>query len=181
MILKPDGTPLQIQGRDSYKSYRPNDTTDIDLFNTYDQDLLEVAGAPIIYYPCYIDTNYDSLYQESIDSIITQEGYQLFSYYQPVRPLQNLNVFGIDSNDELYFNFNIAKWKEVVGNMPLVKSLIFSVFDKTYWEIVQMDQEIPYRLWNKFRLQVHTKKYQISRSDKNPTRRDAGDNTIQIY
>src|ERR1035437_712684 len=139
MILKPDGTPVVLLGRDDYRSYRPDDDTDIDLFNKYDQELLELSGAPIIYYPCYIDTNYDSLYQESIDSVIAQEGYKLYSYYQPVRPIQSLNVFGIDSNDELYFNFNIAKWKEIVVAMPIVKSIIFSVFDKTYWEIIQAD------------------------------------------
>lgn len=181
MIIKPDGTPFTLQGRDSYKSYRPTDQLDVDLFNAIDIDLCEISGSKIRYYKTFIDTNYDELYQESIDSITAQEGYELYAYFQPVRPLQDLNVFGIDSNNELYFNFNIKKWREVVGEMPTVKSIIFCEFDKTYWEIIQSDQEVPYRLWNKYRLQVHTKKYQQSRTDKVPTRRDAGDNSIQIF
>ncbi|GAG75087.1 unnamed protein product [marine sediment metagenome] len=68
--------------------------------------------------------------------------------------------------------------------MPKIKSLIFTEWDKTWWEIIQNDQEQPYRLWTKYRLQVVTKKYQPSRAEKNPTRTDSGDtsiNKIGIY
>ncbi|HUS50892.1 MAG TPA: hypothetical protein VMZ91_12060 [Candidatus Paceibacterota bacterium] len=179
-ITKPDGSSYLLGGKDSLKSYRP-DSQDQKQFDEWDQEQIELAGSPIMYYPCYIDTDYDHLYMESIDSIIAQEGYELYAKFEPVRPMQDLGPFGIDSLDELFFNFNLTKWREIVGQMPKIKSLIFTVWDKAWFEIIQNDQEQPYKLWKKYRLQVHVKKYQPSRAENNPTRRDSGDNSIQIY
>ncbi len=179
-ISKQDGSPYIIGGKDSLRSYRPG-SQDHKQLDEWDQEQIELAGSPIILYTCYIDTNYDQLYMESVDSIISQEGYKLFAQFDPVRPMQDLGPFGIDSLDEVFFNFNITKWKETVGQMPKIKSLIFTVWDKSWFEIIQNDQEKSYKLWKKYRLQVHCKKYQPSRSENNSTRRDSGDNSIQIY
>jgi len=179
VIKKTDGSTYSIGGKDSLKSYRP-DGQDIALLDKWDQEQIELAGSPIIYYPCYIDTNYDSLYMESIDSIIAQEGYKITCQFEPVRPVQDLGAFGIDSPDEVLFNFNLTKWRETVREMPRIKSLIFAEWDKTWWEIIQNDQEQPYKLWNKYRLQIITRKYQPSRAETHPTRRDSQDNSLNI-
>ena len=180
MVIKnSDGSTYNIGGIESLKNYRP-DGQDIPLLDKWDQEQIELAGSPVIYYPCYIDTNYDTLYMESIDSIIAQEGFEMTSKFDPVRPVQNLGAFGIDSPDEVVFNFNLTKWREIVKEMPRIKSLIFAKWDKTWWEVIQNDQEQSYQLWSKYRLQVVTRKYQYSRADTHPTRLDSGDNSLNI-
>ena len=178
-IKKSDGSNYNLGGRDALKSYRP-DGQDIDLLDKWDQEIIELAGSPILYYPCYIDTSYDDLYMESIDSIISQKGYKLTCQFEPVRPVQELGVFGIDSPDEVLFNFNLTKWREIVKEMPRIKSLFFCEWDRSYFEIIQNDQEKPYTLWHKYRLQVIGRKYQPSRAETHPTRKDSGDNSLNI-
>lgn len=178
-IRKTDGSNYNVGGRKALQSYRP-DGQDIKLLDEWDQEQINLAGSPIIYYPCYIDTDYDTLYMESVDSIIAQEGYRLICQFEPVRPTQDLGAFGIDSPDEVLFNFNLTKWKEIVGEMPRVKSLLFAEWDKTFWEIIQGNLENPFKLWSKFRLEVIARKYQPSRSETHPTRKDSKDNSLNI-
>lgn len=179
-IVKPDGTPYILQGKDALKSQR-EDNQDFEYFNKLDIEQIELAGSTIIYYPAYIDTDFDKLYLEYTNTIRSQEGYQITAKFEPVRPLQELGAFGIDSPDEMIFNFNISQWKETIGEMPVIKSLIFTTWEKSWWQIIQKDFSEPYKLWNKYRLQVIAKKYQLSRSDIEPTRRDSDDNSINIY
>jgi hypothetical protein len=173
-IFKSDGSSYTSGGTDSLKSYRPGGQ-DQELFDRYDLEQIILAGSPITYYPSFIDSSFDKVYMESRDTIIAQEGYKLTTVFEPTRPLQNLDMFGIDSNDELVFLFNIRQWQEVVGPMPKVKSLIFAEWNKTWWEILQQDQDEPYKLWTKYRLAIVAKKYQKSRIDQQPDRRDATD------
>ena len=181
VIKKSDGSSYNIGGRDSLKSYRP-DSQDKEVLNKWDAEMIELSGSPILYYPCYIDTNYDSLYMESIDSIIAQEGFELTCQFEPVRPIQELGAFGIDSPDEVLFNFNLTKWREIVTEMPRIKSLFFAKWDSSWWEIIQNNQSEPYKLWNKYRLEIIGRKYQPSRADAHPTRKDSGNSlNINLY
>lgn len=171
-ILNPDGSSYSVGGIKSLNSYRPGGQ-DQQLLDSLDQEQIEIAGSPIRYYKAFIDSNFDDLYMESRDTIIAQEGYELKTVFEPVKPLQNLDSFGIDSPDEMIFQFNITKFKEIVGEMPKLKSLIFCHWDKTWWETVSQEKDGPYKLWTKYRLNIVAKKYQKSRQDQNSTRRDA--------
>ena len=187
VVKKSDGTNFEVGGVGSIRSYRPGGQ-DQKLLSSLDREQIELAGSPIVYYPAFVDQQFDPVYMESRDTIIAQEGFRLYAQFEPVRPIQSLAGFGIDSPDEMLFNFNLEKFKCVVGQMPKVKSLVYCEWDRTWWEVIQNDLDQPFKLWTKFRLQVVTKKYQRSRTEQNPTRRDAQnklgekpDTSIQIY
>ncbi len=171
-IFKPDGNPYTVGGKKNWKSYRP-DGVDQDLFNRWDIEQIELAGSPVIYYKASINPDFDKTYMESKDQIVTQAGIRITAQFEPVRPVQDISMFGIDSPDEIIFNFNINQWTDKIKSMPTLRSLIFAEWDKTWWEIIQNDQEQPYKLWEKYRLSVITSKYQRSRTDQEPDRRDA--------
>lgn len=171
-ILKPDGSAYSVSGVNGLNSYRPGGQ-DQELFDKLDQEQISLGGSEISYFKCFIDSNFDDLYMESRDSIIAQEGYKLKCVFEPVKPLQNLDQFGIDSPDELILFFNITKFREVVGEMPKVKSLIFAHWERSWWECCAVEHDGPYKLWTKYRLNVVVKKHQKSRQEQNPTRRDA--------
>ena len=122
-ILKLDGTTYTTQGKAGLDTYRPNGQ-DVKQLDKWDQEALRIGGSPCIYYPCLIDTNFDEVYMESRNSIITQEGIEVILQFLPVRPAQDWSSFGIDSPDELFFNANFTEWMEKVGEFPKLKSLI---------------------------------------------------------
>lgn len=171
-IFKSDGSSYSPGGRSALESFRP-DGVDQDLFDKLDQEQIDLGGSFIYYFKSYIDSNFDHVYMEDRNSIVTQEGYEIKATFEPVEPLQNLDVFGIDSPDEMIFNFNLTNFKNIVGELPKLKSLIYCKWDNTWWETIQVTVAQPYNLWRKYRLQIITRKYQRSRTEQQPERRGA--------
>ena len=181
-IYKTDGSNFNLLG--SMQTY-PIKQADTELFDRLDREQIKICGSEVIYYKSFLDTNYDELYMEASDIITSQEGYHIYSQFTPIRPTQPHTIFGIDSPDEMIFNFNLTEWKETIGELPKLKSLIYCKWDfGSVWEIIENNISEPYKIWKKYRLQVVTKKYQPSRSERHPTRRDSEDvslNKINIY
>ncbi len=179
-VYKSDGTQYELGGKESLKSYRPG-AQDQTLFDSWDKEQIELGGSPVVYHPVKVDTDYDDVYMESRDQTIVQEGYKIYASFEPIRPIQEMSAFGIDSPDEMLFNFNLTEWRDVIGSMPALKSLFFCEWDNTWWEVIQNNQGEIYKLWTKFRLQVVARKYQRSRADQHPTFRDGDNSGINIY
>lgn len=171
-IYNKDGTPYEAKGIDGFKNYRPG-SPDIDQLNNWDIEQINLAGSPVIYYKTFIDSDFDDVYMEVIDKVTQQQGYKIYAKFEPIVPEQNLSEFGIDSPDEMRFEFNLRQWREKIKEMPSINGLIFCEWDSTWWEIIQNNQGEPYMLWEKYRLIVVAKKYQPSRGETHPTRKDA--------
>lgn len=180
-IFQEDGQPFELKGTESLQTFRPEDNVDFNQFNEWDKEQIQLGGSEVIYYRPYIDSNFDPVYMESRDTIIAQEGYSIYSVFQPVRPTQDFNMFGIDSPDEIIMNFNLSQWKELIGEMPKIKGLFFTKFENNWWEVVQSDHAEEYKIWRKYRLQVVCRKYQKSTIDQQTTRKDADDISINIF
>ena len=159
MIRNPDGTPYQPTG--SLQQFDP-ENPEFELFNTWDQEAIQIGGTPIFYYEVFIQSNtVDPLYLEDRGKMWATNPVNLYAFYDPI-PAQNfVNTFGIDAPDEIMFEFNYKDVLERLGHPPKVGSRIYTPHKRENWEIIQRSDEV-YKMWGQLRLQVMCKRFQES-------------------
>lgn len=157
MIKNVDGSPYQTTG--SLQQYNPQNV-EFDLFNSWDQESIEIGGSPVYYYEVFIQSNtLDPLYLEDRGKIFSPTPVCLYAIYDPV-PAQNyMTTFGIDAPDEIMFEFNYRAVLEALGHPPKVGSRLFTPHRREHWEIIQRGDEV-YKMWGQLRLQVMCVRFQ---------------------
>jgi hypothetical protein len=158
-IKNPDGSVYKPTG--SLSQFDPA-SLEHDLFNVWDQEVIEVGGSPLFYYEVFINiNNIDDLYVEARDKIFSQVPKQIYGYYEPIPSQNMMGVFGIDSPDEMMFEFNYRHVLKTLGHAPKIGSRIFSPHKRENWMISQRNVEV-FKLWGELRLQVMCIRYQES-------------------
>jgi len=135
MIYKSNGMPYNVVGsRQQFDDNLPEH----DLFNIWDEEAIKIGGSPIFYYELFINTNnVDPIYLESRTKIFCPTPVELYCYYEPV-PSQNVQTpFGIDSPDEMIFEFNYRSVLNKIGHAPTIGSRLFTPFLKENWVIIE--------------------------------------------
>lgn len=158
-IKNPDGSVYQPTG--SLQQFDPA-SLEHDLFNVWDQEVIEVGGTPLFYYDVFINiNNIDELYVEARDKIYSQNPTQIYGYYEPIPSSNTMGVFGIDSPDEIMFEFNYRHVLRALGRAPKIGARIFSPHKKENWMVMQRNVEV-FKLWGELRLQVMCVRFQES-------------------
>ena len=152
MIRNPDGTPYNVTG--SMQVFDPNNQ-EKDLFNQYDEEIIQISGTPIFYYEVYIPgSKIDPLYHESRDKVWSQDPICLYAYYNPVTPQNYMSAMGIDSPDtSIMFEMNYAAVLRDLGHPPKVGARLFTPHKRENWLIVHRTTA-DWKLWQEVRLQV---------------------------
>ena len=135
MIYRTDGRPYAVTGsRQQFDDGLPEH----DLFHIWDEESIRIGGSPIFYYELFIDTNnVDPIYLESRTKLFNPHPVQLYGVYEPV-PSQNMQTaFGIDSPDEMIFEFNYRAVLRDLGHVPKIGSRLFTPFLKENWVIIE--------------------------------------------
>jgi hypothetical protein len=158
-IKNPDGSLYKPTG--TLQQFDP-ESLEHDLFNIWDQEVIEVGGTPLFYYDVFINVNnIDELYVEARDKIYSQNPVQIYGYYEPIPSSNNMGVFGIDSPDEIMFEFNYRHVLRTLGRAPKIGARIFSPHKKENWMVMQRNVEV-FKLWGELRLQVMCVRFQES-------------------
>jgi hypothetical protein len=158
-IKNPDGSTYKTSG--SLNQFDPTNL-EHDLFNVWDQEVIEIGGSPLYYYDVFINiNNIDELYVEARDKIYSQSPVIIYGYYEPIPSQNMIGVFGIDSPDEMMFEFNYRHVLKTLGHAPKIGSRIFSPHKKENWMVTQRNVEV-FKLWGELRLQVMCIRYQES-------------------
>jgi hypothetical protein len=159
MIRNTDGTTYTLKG--NLNQYSPN-SKDKDLFDKWDQEAIKIGGSPILYYEVFALTgDLDPLYLENRSKLFSTHPVQLYCYYEPVSSQNFINTFGIDSPDELLFEFNYKSVLETLGHLPKPGSRIYTPHKGENWMIIQSNLS-EYKLWGTLRLQILCSKFQES-------------------
>jgi hypothetical protein len=159
VIRNPNGTPYNVIG--SLQQFDP-ENPEFDLLNLWDSEAIKQGGSPIFYYEVFIQANtVDPLYLEDRGKMWSPNPIQLWAIYDPVPSQNYMTTFGIDSPDEVMFEFNYKDALEAVGHPPKVGSRIYTPHRREHWEIIQRGDE-QYHLWGQFRLQVMCRRFQES-------------------
>ena len=158
-ILNPDGTPFVLTG--SLQQFDPGNP-EFDLFNTWDQEAIAIGGTPIFYYEVFLQTNtIDPLFYEDRGKVFSNNPICLMGFYDPIPSQNYVNMFGIDSPDEILINFNYQDVINKVGHVLKTGSRLFTAHKRENWEIIQRNVE-EFRMWGQLRLQVMCKRFQES-------------------
>ena len=130
------------------------------LFTAWDAESIRQGGSPIFYYELFVNmNNIDPLYLETRTKIYSPMPVQLYCFYEPV-PSQNFQTpFGIDSPDDMLFEFNYNDVLDKLGHVPKIGSRFFTPFLKENWVIVER-KTAEMKLYQVVRLQCLCQRFQ---------------------
>ena len=157
MLKSLTGTPYRAVG--SVQQFDPANP-ELNLFHMWDQDIIQMGGSPIFYYEVFIPSSkIDPIYWESRGKIFSNYPVQLYGFYDP-QPAQNLqNQFGIDSPDEMIFEFNVRAVLSLVGHLPKIGSRLFTPHKREHWKIIQRNMG-EFKMWGELRIQLVCDRFQ---------------------
>jgi len=159
-IYNQDGTPYKALG--SIQQYNPN-SPDLELFDSWDQEIIKQGGSPLIYYECMIQTaTMNKTYMEDRGKLFSPVGIQLWGYYEPVTSPNYQDFFGINGAVDVIFELNFKAALNTIGHPPKVGSRIYSPHRGGQdWEII-MRNVGEFKLWGALRLQLVCTTFQES-------------------
>lgn len=153
----PSGTPYRAVG--SIQQFDP-ENPEFNLFNMWDQEVIQMGGSPIFYYEVFIPPNtIDPLYWESRSKLYSNYPIQLWCFYDPQIAENTQNQFGIDSITENVFEFNVRDVLNRVGHLPKVGSRLFTPHKREHWKILQRNMG-EFKMWGELRLQLIAERFQ---------------------
>jgi len=159
MLRNCDGSPYHSIG--SIAQFDPENTTH-DLFNLWDQDSIKIGGSPIMYFECLINfTTVDKLYLEARDKLFSTYPVQLYGFYEPVPDQNHQNMFGIDSLEDMIFEFNKQAVIDAIGHVPKLGSRLYSPHKRQNWVVIQRNMG-EWKMWGELRIQLLCQKFQES-------------------
>lgn len=159
MIKNPDGTEYKTLGE--YRHFNPK-APEHDLFNSWDEEIIKVGGSPIYYYEVFLQSGtIDPVYLEDRGKIFSNHPIELYCFYEPIPSQNSQNMFGIDSPDEMIFEFNYKYVLRTLGHPPKIGSRIYTPHLKEDWKVIQRSTG-EYQHWGVLRLQVLCSRFQES-------------------
>lgn len=162
MIYDNNGLPYKVSGE--YKLF--NDSLpERSLFNQWDAESIRIGGSPIQYYEVFIDMNsIDPVYLEARGKVFSQSFIELYCFYEPI-PSQNFqSSYGLDSPDEMIFEFNYADVLKRLGYAPKIGSRFHTPFLNENWVIVERKLG-EFKMYQTTRLQCICSRFQESLTD----------------
>jgi hypothetical protein len=98
--------PLPEETFDSGLNLFDPSNPDINLFNSIDAELIRLSGSKIYLYKYFRDENYDKVYMEERDKVLSVEPIIVTGHYEPSILEENLQAFGIEVQNDQLFTFN---------------------------------------------------------------------------
>lgn len=158
-IKNPDGSAYTTSG--TLQQFDP-ENPEHDLFNLWDQEVIQIGGTPLYYFDIFITANdIDEVYVEARNKIYSPCSVCLYGYYDPIPSSNMLGTFGIDSPDEVMFEFNYRHVLKQLGHPPKIGARIYSPHKGENWMVMQRNVEV-FKLWGELRLQVMCIRFQES-------------------
>ena len=159
MLKDCNGKPYRTLG--SIQQFDPENSQHT-LFNLWDQESIKQGGSPIRYYECLINfTTIDKLYLEAGDKLFSTHHIELYGFYEPVPDQNHQNMFGIDSLEDMIFEFNYQAVLDAIGHPPKLGSRLFSPHKQQNWVVIQRNLG-EWKMWGELRIQLLCQKFQES-------------------
>ena len=158
-IFNPNGSQYNVSG--TFQQFDPQNP-EFCLFNTWDQEVIQIGGSPIMYYEVFINMNtIDRLYVEDRGKLWSNNPITLYARYDPIPSQNYMTAFGIDSPDEIMFELNYQDVLKRLGHPPKIGARIVSPHKNENWVIVQRNVQ-SFQLWGEIRLQIMCQRFQES-------------------
>lgn len=157
MIRNCDGTPYQL--KPTLQQYNPG-SRDLALINQIDAESIRIGGSPILYFEMLLQKQtIDPLYREDRGKIWSQCPVELYATYEPIGSQNYMNMFGMDSSDQLKFELNLKATYKKLGYPPKIGSRIWTPHKKENWVIVER-KVADFKFWGEFHLILECERFQ---------------------
>lgn len=154
-----DGTSYKLSG--SLDMFDPTNPEHF-LINSFDSELIDVAGTPILYFEVFIQRQTsDPLYREDRGKLFSNNPITLKGYYEPIPSQNYMNMFGIDAPDEVQFQFNYRAVLNAIGHPPKIGSRLYTPHKGENWVVIQRNVG-DFFLWGELRLTIIAQRFQES-------------------
>lgn len=134
-------TRAMMDTRNSEMSLFDLDNPDIGLFDLIDDELVRLAGSPLVIYKYMRDDNFDDVYQEDTQKVISKQGIQVEGFYDPRPVEESLAGFGLEIENDQVFTFN-KSYIEYKLQRPLIAGdVIKPKFQNILYEVYEVQEE----------------------------------------
>jgi len=160
-IYNSSGTPYEPVG--SLRMFDPT-SPEHDLFNSWDEEAIKIAGTPLFYYEVFIQSQtVDPIYVEDRGKLWSSNPITLYCYYEPIPSKNDVTNFGIDAPDEIMFELNYRAALRAIGHPPKIGSRVFSPHLSENWVVIQRNLA-QFKKWGAVRLELICQRFQESTS-----------------
>ncbi len=148
--------PLPEEVEESSLNLFDIDNADIQLFNEIDAENIRLSGSKMYLYKYYQSENYDEVYMEDREKVISKEPIIVVGHYTPTVLEEHLNEFGIELTNEQIFTFNKSYIEGFLGRPLIVGDILKPFFQEQKYEIFEV-QEDSFEAYGIYHLIAHAK------------------------
>jgi len=114
---------------------------DINLFNFVDEEHIRLSGSKMRIYKFFRDSNYDDVYLEARNKVVSKTPIEVYGYYEPRVLEENLSEFGIELTDDQLFSFNKSYVERRLSRTLHPGDIIEPLFQDRKYEIFEVQEE----------------------------------------
>jgi hypothetical protein len=133
--------PLPEETFDSGLNLFDPSNPDINLFNSIDAELIRLSGSKIYLYKYFRDENYDKVYMEERDKVLSVEPIIVTGHYEPSILEENLQAFGIEVQNDQLFTFNKSYIEALIGRPLIPGDVLKPLFQNQKYEIIEVQED----------------------------------------
>lgn len=140
-INKPNLAPLDLDYEDSPLNLYDPENPDLSLFNLIDDEIIKLSGSRLFIYKYYQTQNFDEVYGEERNKVISSESIVAYGHYEPKALEEPLTEFGIELTNDQLFTFNKAYIERRIGRPLIPGDQIKPAFQNQRYEIFEVQED----------------------------------------
>ena len=129
---------------------------DINLFNLVDDENIRLSGSKLNIYKFFRDSNYDEVYLEARNKVISKTPIEVYGFYEPKLLEENLSEFGIELTDDQMFSFNKSYVERKLSRSLHPGDVIEPLFQDRKYEVFEVQEE-SFEIYGVYHLICHCK------------------------
>lgn len=148
--------PLPEEAEESSLNLFDPQNNDIQLFNEIDAESIRLSGSKIYLYKYYQSENYDEVYGEDREKVLSKEPIIVVGHYSPTVLEEQLSEFGIELTNDQLFTFNKSYIEGLLGRPLMAGDVLKPFFQEQKYEIFEV-QEDSFESYGIYHLIAHAK------------------------
>ena len=145
---------------------------DINLFNLVDDENIRLSGSKLNIYKFFRDSNYDEVYLEARNKVISKTPIEVYGFYEPKLLGENLSEFGIELTDDQMFSFNKSYVERKLSRSLHPGDVIEPLFQDRKYEVFEVQEE-SFEIYGVYHLICHCRLLRDSQDVQDSPRVDA--------
>lgn len=111
------------------------------FFNLVDDEQHKLGGSKLHIYKYYQSQNFDSVYQEEQNKVLSVEPIVVYGHYEPKVVEENLNQFGIEITNDQLFTFNKSYIERKLGRAVIAGDIIKPEFQEAKFQVFEVQED----------------------------------------